>query len=243
LDQQITVYDNYKVLDDNVIFNKLANQLKNGSVGPVGWVKITLQTKNGIVYDEGQNLVVAQGREFVAEKIFDTISKVGSVDIVDYRSHIVSHFAVGEGGTNVSGSAVTLLGPYICDTQLLSAIDLGAGLGYLEEKGSGVDNAIKPIMASDGDLWLESQDFSGGLDTCTRYTKVKCTCIVASGEPTSLLTGESKRIDEAGLYFTVPSGTTPPITYSDPYLFAHICFAPKWKEKESTLTIEWYILC
>ena len=25
-------------------------------------------------------------------------------------------------------------------------------------------------------------------------------------------------------------------------LFSHICFAPKWKEKESVLTIQWYIL-
>jgi hypothetical protein len=62
---------------------------------------------------------------------------------------------------------------------------------------------------------------------------MKCTCIVPSGEPNALAPGGTTKIDEAGLYF---------VSASTPLLFSHICFAPKWKEKESTLTIQWYIL-
>ena len=76
--------------------------------------------------------------------------------------------------------------------------------------------------------------------------KIKNTCIIPAGEPYDLGIGESVKIDEAGLYFVLNSAVDPdndPPIYSNPKLFAHICFAPKWKEKESQLTIIWYILC
>ena len=47
-------------------------------------------------------------------------------------------------------------------------------------------------------------------------------------------------MSEAGLYFVneaLADGDTNKV-----HMFAHICFAPKYKELESTLTIFWYIL-
>lgn len=225
LDEKIIYRDEYR------IFDKLESEMNKGARGPLGFVQIYLQTKRGLVYDEGSNLVIAQGREFVAQRIFNTYAYSGG-SRPNWTSYVISHFAIGSGGSTIVGPSYTLNGPYICDTQLLTAISLGT-VGYLTEPGS-TTLAAKPITADSGSIILESQAYSGGSSSCTNYTKVKCTCIVPNGEPTSLPAGGTVKVDEAGLYFV--SGTTAK-------LFSHICFAPKWKEKESTLTIVWYILC
>jgi len=224
--------DNLIVKEDYEIFDRLANGLDQGLKGPLGWVRIYLQTKKGLVFDEGPNLVIAQGREYVAQRIFNSYAYNGGVRS-NWTNYIISHFAVGSGGSVVAGTppVVTLNGPYICDTGLISATSLGIS-GYLTEPG-GTILSVKAITASGGSIYLESTPYSGGGSSCTYYTKMKCTCILPSGEPSSLAPGATTKIDEAGLYFV--SGSTAK-------LFSHICFAPKWKEKESTLTIQWYIL-
>lgn len=235
-DQKIFAYDDYQV------FDYLASQIKPG-IGPVGWVKIFMKTKNGIIFDEGQNLVIAQGREFIAQKISNCITySTGSR--VDWRSYMISHFAVGKGGSYIdTGGNVVLNGPFITDTRLIDPINLGVA-GYLTEPSTLV-TSVKPITASSGSVILEPQSFTGGGVTSSYYTKIKCTCIISNTEPVSLSPGQYVKIDEAGLYFTLPSPTPPsiPLTFSDAHLFAHICFAPKYKEKETTITLEWYILC
>jgi len=194
--------------------------------------KFTCKQKMDWIFDEGPNLVTAQGREYVAQRVFNSYAYSGG-SRSNWTNYIISHFAVGSGGSVVTGSppVVTLNGPYICDTGLITATSLGI-TGYLTEPG-GTTLAVKAITASGGTTYLESTTYSGGGSSCTYYTKMKCTCIVPSGEPSSLAPGATTKIDEAGLYFV--SGSTA-------RLFSHICFAPKWKEKESVLTIQWYIL-
>lgn len=224
--------DKVIIKEDYKIFDKLANKMNHGARGPLGWVQIYLQSKHGLVYDEGPNLVVAQGREYVAQRVFNGYAYNGGTR-PDWTSYIISHFAVGSGGSVVTGSppVVTLNGPYICDTSLITATPLGVS-GYLTEPG-GAALAVKQITTSGGTKYLESSTYTSGGSSCTYYTKMKCTCIIPAGEPSSLAPGATTKIDEAGLYFV--SGTTAK-------LFSHICFAPKWKERESTLTIQWYIL-
>lgn len=223
---------NLMVSEEYKIFDRLENEMRRGARGPLGWVQIFLQTKKGLIYDEGWNLVVAQGREFAAQRIFNSYAYSGG-SRPDWTAYVLSHFAVGSGGATIAGSppAVTLNGPYICDTALISATQLGVA-GYLTEPG-GTTLAVKPITASGGSKNLEAVAYSGGGTSCSYYTKMKCTCIIPAGEPTSLAAGASTKIDEAGLYFVSGSTTK---------LFSHICFAPKWKEKESIMTIQWYIL-
>ena len=226
VDQKIDVSEEYR------IFDMLEHKMRNGARGPLGWVQIFLQTKNGLIYDEGSNLVIAQGREYVAQRVFGSYAYSGG-SRTNWTSYVLSHFAVGSGGSTVAGvpPSVTLNGPYICDSNLITATSLGIA-GYLTEP-SGVTLAVKPITASGGSTYLESVSYSGGGSSCAFYTKMKCTCIVPSGEPASLAPGGTTKIDEAGLYF---------VSGLNNLLFSHICFAPKWKEKESTLTIQWYIL-
>ena len=221
LNQNLEIKEEYK------IFDKLEQEIRKGMRGPIGWVQIFLQTKKGLIYDEGFNLVVAQGREFVAQKTFNYYGTR-----TDLTGYVISHFAVGSGGSVISGTppVVTLNGPFICETNLIAATSLGIS-SYLTEPG-GIIQSVKPITTG-GALSLESASYTGGGSSCTYYTKMKCTCVIPSGEPFGIPAGATTKVDEAGLYF---------VSGSVAKLFSHICFAPKWKEKESTLTIQWYIL-
>ena len=211
--------------DEYQIYDRLARYRKQKSIiGPVGWVRAFLNDK--LVVDK-PNLVVAQGREFVAQKTFNLID-METGQRTDYRDFVIDHFGIGSGGSTISNGEVTLNGPQICDTSLYSTIAFSDSGTYLTEP-DGTQYALKSIT-SDGSIYLEPGELCSPDDY---YTKVKCTCKVVSGEPTTLADGDSIKIDEAALYFT--NGTTAK-------MFSHICFAPKWKEKESEFVLVWYIL-
>ncbi len=232
--QKILCNDDYKIFDKIESGNKTTN-------GPLGWVQVYLNEKNlkNKTPDfEGGNLVVARGREFVSQKIFNLNDSEDGAR-TDWRAHNISHFAVGSGGATVNNDIVTINGPYICDTGLYQPIALGNSL-FLEEpsnysSGDGIHefvDSVKPIT-TDGSIVLENESYTGDT-TCSYYTKVKCTCTVVEGEPGPLDPGAAVEISEAGLYF---------VNGADAQMFSHICFAPKYKEKESVTTIIWYILC
>ena len=207
------------------IYDKLIKYKKDKRIiGPVGWVQVFLDDK--LVVNK-PNLVVAQGREFVAVKTFEVVETSSGETRPNYGNYKISHFGVGSGGTSVVNNEVIFLGPNVCDNSLYDPISLGVDDSYLIEP-SGVAHVLKPIT-SDGSIYLEQ----GGLCDLDYYTKVKCTCTLIPGEPVALEPGESVKIDEAGLYFT--DGT-------NAKMFSHICFRPEWKEKESKFVLIWYIL-
>lgn len=221
--------------EDYKIFDRLA---KSPGRGPKGWVEIFLNHRKKIF--EGNNLIVAQGREFVAQRIFNVYS-TESGNRNNLTGYTISHFAVGSGGATIDGGEVTLVGPVVGDTGLYESIGLGDS-SYLEEPANNEDasesplvhtyqNSVKSITADDGTVYLEPVSYEGTSDWCTT---MKCSCDIPAGEPSQIAAGESVQINEAGLYLV--SGTTAK-------MFAHICFPPKWKEKESAITLVWYILC
>ena len=230
-----------QISDDYKIFDKLDHaQRKTNKAGPLGWVRAFVQAKNQKqkeLFFEGPNMVVAQGRYYVAQKIFG-LQDTG----VDYRKFLISHFAVGAGGATVDGGdAVTLLGPHICDTHLYKPIGLGSTHNEPEifDNTTLADNlkdlytsfgAVKPIEK----LTLVNEDYNESGITCSYKTRVKCECIVGPGEPPALAVNGYVPISEAGLYF---------VSGNETRMFAHVCFPPKYKELESTITIEWFILC
>lgn len=238
------------LLEDNYqIFDKLKTKMGE-SPGPKGWVRMFIHNNPDILGDpeiDKGNLIVANGREFVAQKLFE-ISQTESSGMRDnFYNYKISHFSVGSGGASVTGDDVTLNGPLIKDKNLYRSITLGDEL-YLDEP-SGYEesnetplvhsyhNAVKPIT-KDGSILLNPVSYE---DSSDYYTTVKCTCKIPAGEPSSLDSGTSVQISEAGLYFINSS-----LADSDPkkvQLFSHVCFSPKWCELESILTIEWFILC
>lgn len=228
----IITFDEYRIFD-HLLEKRRA--LKHPASSILGWVRVFLNRE--LVF-EGENLVVAQGREFVAQKLFNTVS-TGSGNRPNLRPYTVSHFAIGSGGATVNNDQVLLNGPYVCDTGLYQPISLGVS-GYLNEPsgydaGDGIHHfrqAVKPI-ATHGSVVLESESYSDG-STCTYYTKVKSTCVIPAGEPAVLQEGQAVEVSEAGLYLVYDTTAK---------LFAHICFAPKWLEKESSMSIVWYTLC
>jgi len=211
--------------EDYKIFDHLAKN--SGRLS--GWVRMFMADdqlrKIGKPLVDAPNLIVAQGREFAAQKLFRVDSYDGGSrpQLYDYK---ISHFAVGKQGATVDNNIVTILEPSVTDLHLGEAIDLGNGT-YLTEP-SGVDNAVKEII-SDGSILLEPVTY----DTATYYTQVKCNCVLNNTEPTSLNSNEAVEISEAGLYL---------VNNTTAKLFSHICFAPKWKEKSAQIIIEWYIL-
>lgn len=230
----IIEHDEYKIYD-----KLLREQKKNPLAGIIGIVRLFM---NDEMFYEGSNLVIAQGREYVAQKIFNTRSYVGG-SRTDLRDYVISHFAIGSGGATIQQSSVLINGPHIGDTYLYQPITLGKSQ-YLKEPSSydggnsdpihKATYAVKPIT-TDGSIYLESETYTEtGQPSATYYTKVKSTCVIPAGEPSGLGDGQSVQISEAGLYI---------VKSSDVKMFAHICFPPKYKEKESTFSIAWYTIC
>ena len=219
-----------------------------------GWVKIFMNDddfkKNRPVVDK-ENLIVANGREFVAQLIIkDNITSTGTHRPKKYYNYKISHFSIGSGGADISDKTITLIGPKIDDKWLYQPISLGNSK-YKNEPSEYVANgeqplihsyihAVKPIIDSAhqldpeyGSIYLESVRYDEPVDY---YTKILCKCVIPAGEPSMLPSNAAVEISEAGLYFTDQSVT-------DIQMFAHICFPPKWMELDSKLTILWYILC
>lgn len=214
-DQKIFLSDEYK------IFDQLNNTAKQKSkAGPLGWVRAFIQKKGDLskqLFFEGPNMVVAQGRYFVAQKIF-TLPDTS----VDYTSYSISHFGVGAGGATIDGDSVSLLGPHICDRSLYKPINIGGTHNEpIIYDNSALSDDLKELYSSYGALkpidnfTLVSEPYEEtGSTSCEYKTKVKCECIIGTGEPPALTINGYVPISEAGLYF---------VSGEEARMFAHVC--------------------
>lgn len=212
---KITNLDYLNIHDKNSIINRKKN-----------YAKIFI---NGELIDETNNMVVAQGRKFTAQKLF---GKYPTGD-EDLRNFHITHFGIGSGGSTLQGSNVILTGPDICDTDLIQPIKLNPGNNIYLTSPSNVEYVAKAIE-NDGSI-----EFVDNIDIpCTspfsKTSIVKCTCVVNRNEPSYLQPGESVKVDEAALYYTYNNITK---------LFARITFPPKYIEITTLLEIEWFIIC
>jgi len=217
-------FQNVIIEDDHQIFDRLVSENKNPFVK--GWVRLFFHkhlNQKGEPWFSGNNLIVGNGREFSAQKLFN--SNNGATN--DWRSYVIDGFGVGSGGATINDTTPTINDATLDDTGLFAPISLNSS--YNIETSSSTAGVVKPIT-TDGSILL----MSGGYGFNTHYSKVKCTCVISNSEPSGLAAGDAQQISEAGLYFT---------NNSTNYLFSHICFAPKWIELDSFLTIEWYIIC
>ena len=200
-----------------------------------------------IVHDISPNLVVAMGRQYVAQRLFGIahpseteVPPAVSVPVWDWK---VTHFGLGSGGSVVVGSYVNLLGPELCDEDLYEPIPLSGNPGdpsYLTSPGDlakGVnptDYVAKSITPSGTIDIVAADDINCA--TGRTYSYVRVICSKFPGEPNYLQYDDDYlNINEAALYYC--DGGQKVRT------FAHICFSPKYVEKKSELVIEWYILC
>src|SRR6056297_504773 len=152
--------------DDHRIFDRLASQ-KNPFVK--GWVRLFLKNMNSKneFLEEGPNLVVGTGREFSAQRLFDTNTGSGN----DWRNYIINSSGVGSGGATISDATPVINDATLNDNGLFTPVTLNTS--YHAESNSGTDGVVKPIT-TDGSIEL----MGGGYGDSTYYSKVKCTCVV-----------------------------------------------------------------
>lgn len=229
--EKITHIDKYNVTD---VINdpRLMSSLFKPKYGVQGLVYRIIQ--DGKVVDGGrENMVVANGRRFTAQHIVQSKAATDPNDLTGYK---VGYFGIGSGGVTWVGSVPSLNGPTVCDLDLTTPIPFSnATAAYLTSPAEGAATAYvcKDITTGGGIEIVENTDISVCL-TPYYFTWIKLTCLKDAGEPDHVGAGTSIQISEACLYYY--SATTT-------HAFAHICFYPKWVEKESQFTIEWYILC
>lgn len=237
----ISINDDYKIID------KL-HASQSTAPGPKGWVQMYIHnnpTELGYACVDKSNLIVAKGREFVAQKLFELATTEDATTRPEFFNYKISHFSIGGAGAIVNTDDITLSGPLLSDSHIYKPIGLGNEI-YLNEPSNYTDptnpvysyeNSVKPI-ATHGAMELIAVQYD---DSPDYYSTIKCSCTIPAGEPSILNPGESVSISEAGLYMVNSS-----LADTDPnkaHLFAHVCFSPKWVELESTITINWYILC
>jgi hypothetical protein len=250
--QILTVNDQFNIKD---VLKQHQNQIyKQKRKSPfVGMVRIyedgilnTDQSEDGWLF----NMTIAAGREFANQAIFKSFSNVlPSSSLGDISEYKVNAFSVGSNGSTIDvNDNITLLGPNVCDLESTRPIELNTAC---YKNRSAVPNIVKLIKSSYfgdvGNLGTITHEYSSDIEftDCanTYYTVTKSVCKVESGEPLNLSPGDVVKIDEAFLYATHPEmDHTTDATIYKPVPFAHICFAPKFVEKESVFIIEWFII-
>ena len=101
--------------------------------------------------ERGKNLVVYDGREYVASKIFD---------LGDFTNYKITHFGIGSGGTSSDG--VTLLGAQDSDTDLYKPLTLNSNdSSYLR------NGILKPINSKELIIDDNTNKYTCGLFTLT----------------------------------------------------------------------------
>lgn len=227
--QKIIIKDNFNIHD--IIKNKkqtapflglvriFENGVLNTDQSPDGWLL---------------NMTIAKGREFAAQKLFNKSIQTNTIPNV--LNFTIDSFGIGSGGATIDiDDNITLIGPDVCDPDLYSPIAINTAA---ITNSVGIVNVVKLIESTGpggaiGSIELEISNNNEYTSCSTYKTVVKCVCIVDNQEPSYLNPGDVVKIDEAMLYGTYLTQCIP---------FAHICFAPKFIEKESVFTIEWYVI-
>ena len=185
-----------------------------------------------------ENIVVARGRRYVAQRLFNT-RHTSDLQVYDWE---ISHFGLGSGGAVIVGSYVNLMGPEVCDQDLYEPVPLTGDPPdplFLTSPGDNVrgisptEHVVKPIEPSGMIDIILTNDIE--CDFGPTFSYVRCVCVKSISEPNYLPEDDDYiLINESCLYYSDGNNA---------YTFAHICFPPKYVEKKSEFVVEWYILC
>jgi len=158
----------YKLYDDYETRDKLFLGMGKPIIG------IVEVYKNDKFIERGNNLVVYDGREFAASKVFD---------LGNYTQWKITHFGIGKGGTSSDGT--TKNGPNDNDTDLYSPLTLNKSNSEYKR-----DGILKPINSKE--LIID--------ENTNKYTAVKNVLTIVVSEEPDLETPAT--IDEVALFAT-----------------------------------------
>jgi len=197
----------------------------------------------------GENLVVLNGREFLAEKFADLDGPAPAT----YANYKIRYFGIGSGGAedDSNGDPVIKKGPYSNDADLYEPVHFQSGNsadgtthidnGYLKEiLSDSAEGAKIEILSDDHTIATES-----GEQTVSAYTTIKFTMFINGDEPPS--SERPFEFNEAGLWAVeYDESTGKPVNNADgttnKILIAHFTTTSKFIEGSESVKIEWYIL-
>lgn len=223
----------------------------------------------GNLLAEEDNLVVLKGREYLAQLIAQRAPVSagncpnetpinGVATSCDYTKYKITHFAVGDAGTDGSCPPVAS-GPYDNDINLANPKELFpqptavAGLDYLHMDAAR-QNTLKRIE-HDGSIEIVSEEHTinladNGEETVQAFTAIRYTMYLNPGESTDDPAGGPNSIpfkfNEAGLYGIEYDAGGDPVVNAEGaanyLLFARFTTLDKYLEESDGIMIEWYVL-
>ena len=195
----------------------------------------------GNLLAEEENLVVLEGREFLAQKLMGLPSD-GGTDLTQYN---ITYFGVGEGGT-AGGANPTTIGPYDLDSDLAAKVlftntssEISSGVNGYKYIDSGALKAIAPDDGTGGAIEIIQEEHTVNTATDTlvvsKFTSIKFTLKLDIAEPAN----KPFRFNEAGLYAVEHIGGIPT---NNKVLFARFTTLDKYLDTNDGIIIEWHVL-
>jgi len=189
---------------------------------PVGYVEIYEVDKDGNKQLNGKcNLVVYQGREWIAQRLFAVNNASVTATTHD---QFISWFGVGSGGADV-GDPLNPDAPENTETDLLSATLINSSDANCSD-----DGYYHPFDS-------DTIEFEQDVDTDSRWLKAKISVTLGTDDANLLDTGDSL-INEAGLFLASSKADG----FAGPFkLFARVTFASIVKDSSRSLLFIWYV--
>lgn len=200
-------------------FNKKDN---SNRVKPQGYVEIFEKNMSGNEKLLGKNnLVVYQGREWIAERIFNVENSSTSTD----KDEFISWFGIGQGGADIVNDPLTAYNPASGDTDLASEVGLGIGV---DAPGQYADFRSGDYFKHPFDSIVFEQDVNNN----NEWLIVKITTTLNAED------ANGNFINEAGLF----TSTSLSAGHSGPFhIFSRVTFPTLVKNSDRQLVFVWYI--
>jgi len=217
-----------------------------------GVVATTVNKKDGSSTTTTNNLVLLGGREFLAQKLSDTISSINSKELntnTILKNFKIRYFGVGSGGATQTGFS-TKIGPYENDVDLNQAVQF-SGVASVEDNYKYIKDGFMKRIQSDGSIEILDENHSISVDgeevDLQANTTIKFTLKIQAGE----MIVRPFCFNEAALYAVNMEDSSEDILFGETttdklspefITFARFTTLNKYLESSDTLLIEWYIL-
>ena len=178
----------YKNLNDKELMKHVFK------TGAKGFVKTTIGKIDGTFEIDGTpNLVLLQGREFLAQKLAD----IPQSSDVDHRNYRIRYFGYGRGGAQEgTKTSPNKIGPFDDDTGLIAPAHFATGSSDADTKFKYIQNGmLKNIRTDNGTITIEEEShvINKGSSTGTgtgqstevviqRFTAIKYTMFIMGHE-------------------------------------------------------------
>ena len=223
----IGCYDVYGIIDDSYTLGESIHKRKENVRGPQGYVKIFSSEDGQTFTQHGEdfNIVVYQGREFVAQKIVEVNSGAKAA-----WSDKISWFGIGSGGAPLS-HPLQPTSPQAVDIELASPVMINSDDLMLADNKS----AIGDQPAGRYKHPFESVTFAQDTENNDKNLIIKITTTIGKNDANG---NGTQYLHEAGLYTSTSSDPSSATNFN---LFSRITFPTFVKDNTRSLVFIWYI--